>query len=225
MGSLTPGWNSAMPGAPPKEYADYLEGADEDLASRGYFACYNRQKSLRRASQPESEFAEDPVFGSAPSGAAAAPSIMRTLSLSRRPVHSVTSPESPTGISSRGSVPTARQFNRSLTGTNRDDDEFGRMDLRRASMPDTYGGRRSLSMSPKKADLPASRLDSYKTSKTAQQASQWWRKLSSAALNELGEQEEERSKAFKPQHHITGQHLNFRSDTDADNPHIIPAHA
>lgn len=40
-----------------------------------------------------------------------------------------------------------------------------------------------------------------------------WRKLSSAALNELGEQEEERSKAFKPQHHITGQHLNFRSDT------------
>lgn len=169
---------------------------DANEEPQGYFSRYEKQKSLRRQSSLDSD--DNRLSSSLP----AHEPLHHTLSLRRS----------------------------SLKET--EEVEAHHMPLERLkSMPITAGEKFGYGFSTSPTDqspgLHPSSLDAYKIGRSATEGKpyQWWRKLSSSALNEVDEsdtQDKDNSKSYTPQHNITGQKLNYR--VEDDGPSIIPAH-
>jgi len=202
MGSLVPGWDSSAPGGVPKGYADFSEESEEP---EGYFALYNKQKSLRRQASLGSD--EAGLSQSLPT----AESLHASLHRRSLPPHSEL----------RGPFSEGPQLERlrSLPVRIGDRTESLSPTAAAAAEKGSYGTSPRLGSSP---------LDAYKIGghKDPAQNYKWWRKLSSSCLNEAAEDDamgRDTGKSYTPQYSVTGQQVNYRVEKD-ENPSVIPAH-
>lgn len=199
MGSLMPGWDSAFPGLPPKDLQDAPD--TDEVLREGYFAKYTRMKSLR--SRHEHRDAEDQDR---------AARLTDTLDLARQISATPDADQGTRRLLSTVSMPAPHMRIQAVQATDslriqRTQSGKSESGSPRVASPQspTLGSSKD-TMSRSWGGVEKKRADDLYAPPT------WWKKFSSAHLNEVPEASDPaqaRGSPYIPQHTVAGGKLQY----------------